>query len=196
MKESLIIEHHMAAKQNESVREAFEKEKKRLLGFIMARVPGKEDAEDILQDVFFQLTESYRVERVIGQLSAWLFTVARNKITDWFRKQKPEPASYLFHAAEEEDADPRLENFFRDLGDGPEAVYARKLVLHELEAAIDELPQEQREVFVMHELEEKSFAEISRATGVPLKTLLSRKHYAVLFLRKRLREIYQEFVNH
>ena len=196
MEDVLHIEQVMTAEQNDAIRETVVREQKRLFNFIRNRVPEEEDAEDILQDVFYQLVQSYRIAEPIEQLSAWLFTVARNKITDWFRKKKAEPISKLATASyDDEDETNRvnLAELLPDNSDGPEALHARKIILSELEEAIDELPEEQREVFVMHEIEDRSFKEISELTGESVNTLLSRKRYAVLYLRKRLREMYNEF---
>ena len=194
----LTIEQFMAGEQNESIKKTVAREQTRLFNFIKNRVPEKEDAEDILQDVFYQLVESVRIEEPIEQLSAWLFTVARNKTADLFRKKKLEPISKLVNVSYDEEEQIKTLNFaefYPDPSDGPEAMYARRIIVSELEEAIDELPEEQREVFVMHEIEDKSFKEISEFTGESVNTLISRKHYAVLYLRKRLREMYNEFIN-
>lgn len=167
-------------------------ERKRLLDFIRKRVRNQSDAEDILQDVFYQLVTSYSVTEPIEKLTAWLFTVARNKIIDWYRKRRPE-------ALPADEADPsaplNLEEILFDPRQNPDQVYARSLVWTELSEALDELPEEQREVFVMHELEGRSFKEIAELTGEPINTLLSRKRYAVLFLREQLQELYDETEN-
>ena len=166
------------------------RERERLLGFVRRRVGNESDAEDIVQEVFYQLTASYSVTEPIEQLSAWLFRVARNKIIDWYRRRRHADSEPL-EAQEEEP--PMLERFLADPGQDPERVYARSLVWTELADALEDLPEEQREVFVQHELEGKSFKEIAEMTGEPVNTLLSRKRYAVLFLRERLRELYDEF---
>ena len=167
-------------------------ERKRLLDFIRKRVRNQSDAEDILQDVFYQLVTSYNVTEPIEKLTAWLFTVARNKIIDWYRKRRPE-------ALPADEADPsaplNLEEILFDPRQNPDQVYARSLVWTELSEALDELPDEQREVFVMHELEGRSFKEIAELTAEPINTLLSRKRYAVLFLREKLQELYDETEN-
>lgn len=173
-----------------SLRETVKSERKRLFEFIRKRVRTKEDAEDILQDVLYQLVSSYSVTEPIEKLTSWLFTVARNKIIDWYRKRKPLPLSSGF---DDVDLPLNLEQILYDPTQDPERLYARSLVWTELADALDELPEEQKEVFVMHELEGKSFKEIARATGEPLNTLLSRKRYAVLFLRERLENMYKEF---
>ena len=152
----------------------------------------REDAEDILQDVFYQLVTSYSVTEPIEKLTAWLFTVARNKIIDWYRKQKPVT---LTSDGNEDGTALTLEDILFDPKENPDEVYARSLVWTELADALDELPEEQRVVFVMHELEGRSFKEIAELTGEPVNTLLSRKRYAVLFLREKLQELYDEFRN-
>lgn len=141
-----------------------------------------------MQDVFYQLVTSYSVTEPIEKLTSWLFTVAKNKIIDWYRRRRHE-------SLEEEDESkvPRIEQILYDPDQNPDELYARSLVWTELADALDELPDEQREVFVMHELEGRSFKEIAETTGVPLNTLLSRKRYAVVFLRERLQELYEEF---
>ena len=165
-------------------------ERKRLFDFIRRRVRTEEDAEDILQDVFYQLVASYSVTEPIEKLTSWLFTVARNKIIDWYRKRKPEG----FHREDEETGEAlNLEDILFDPAQIPDEVYARSLVWTELAEALDELPEEQREVFVMHELDGRSFKEIAEITGEPVSTLLSRKRYAVLHLRESLQELYDEF---
>lgn len=151
----------------------------RLRSFIRRRVANPADAEDILQDVFYELAGA---ATPIDQVGAWLFTVARNRITDLFRRKKAEPL------------DDSVEELLPSADDGPEAAYARRLLLEELDAALDELPAAQRAVFVAHELEGHSFNEIAAATGVGVNTLLARKRYAVLHLRRRLQAIHDEFV--
>ena len=172
---------------------AVETERPRLFDFIRRRVRTNEDAEDILQDVLLQLASSYSVTEPIEKLTAWLFTVARNKVIDWYRKRKPEslPAS-----ADDPSMPLNLDQILYDPTQNPDRVYSRSLVWTELADALDELPDEQRDVFVMHELEGKSFKEIGRITREPINTLLSRKRYAVLFLRERLQELYNEFDLH
>ncbi|MFZ1979040.1 MAG: RNA polymerase sigma factor [Bacteroidota bacterium] len=169
---------------------AFRSERKRLLDFIRSRVRSKADAEDILADVFYQMLASYSAAQPIEKMTSWLLTVARNKIIDWYRKRKPE----AFRQREDENSMPlNLEDILYDPGHNPDVLYARSLLWTELADALDELPDEQREVFVMHELEGKSFNEIAEITGEPVNTLLSRKRYAVLFLREALQEIYNDF---
>jgi len=175
----------MSVEQNKSLSETIRQEGQRLRKFIRSRVPDPGDAEDILQDVFYELTETYRLMQPIEHMGAWLFRVARNRITDLFRKKRPESL--------DEEMDGRtLEELLPSPNAGPDAEYARSLLLEEIEDALDELPEEQREVFVAHEIEGRSFKEMAAETGVSVNTLLSRKRYAVLYLRERLREIYDE----
>ena len=181
----------MALEQDQRISEVVKREQFRLRNFIRRRVPDPRDVEDILQDVFFELVEANRLLMPIEHVTGWLFRVARNRITDLFRKKKQEIFSDAAVAGEEDDL--RLEDLLPSPDAGPDALYARHVLLDELEAAIDELPEEQREVFVAHELEGRSFKEMSAETGVSVNTLLSRKRYAVLHLRERLRSIYEEF---
>lgn len=181
------------AEQDQRISEVVKREGSRLRNFIRRRVPDPLDAEDILQDVFYKLVEANRLLMPIEHVTGWLFRVARNRITDLFRKKKP----LSFADARKEDESGELlqiEDLLPSPDAGPEAVYVRNLLLEELELALDELPDEQREVFVGHELEGLSFKEMAEETGVSVNTLLSRKHYAVLYLRERLRRIYDEFM--
>jgi len=179
--------------QNRRISEVIDRERRRLLNFIRNRVKDDEDAEDILQDVFFELIEAYRLMKPIEQAGAWLFRVARNRIIDRFRKKKVES---LGDAAGNGGEDALLlEELLPSPDAGPEAMYARSVLLEELDAALEELPEEQREVFVAHEMEGRSFKQIAGATGVSVNTLLSRKRYAVLHLRRRLQAIHEEFTN-
>jgi RNA polymerase sigma factor (sigma-70 family) len=182
----------MALEKDQRNSEALKREQSRLRNFIRRRVPDPRDAEDILQDVFCELAEANRLLMPIEHVTGWLFRVARNRITDLFRKKKPESFSEIV-IADEDDELPRLEDLLPSPDAGPEAQYARNVLLDELELAIDELPEEQREVFVAHELDGRSFKEMAAETGVSVNTLLSRKRYAVLHLRKRLQGIYDEF---
>jgi RNA polymerase sigma factor (sigma-70 family) len=155
-------------------------------------VPDPRDAEDILQDVFYELVEANRLLMPIEHVTGWLFRVARNRITDLFRKKKPESFTEVAPGSEDDEV-LQLEDLLPSPDAGPEALYARRVLLDDLEAAIDELPKEQREVFVAHELEGRSFKEMAEETGTSVNTLLSRKRYAVLRLRERLQSIYDEF---
>jgi len=180
------------ADQDQRISETVMREQNRLRNFIRKRVADSSEAEDILQDVFYELVEASRMMKPIEQVSAWLFRVARNKIIDFFRKKRPE-ASISDHPAATADGESlTLEDLLPSPDEGPEAAFARSVLLEELEEALEELPEEQREVFVAHELEGFSFKEIAARTGVGVNTLLSRKHYAVIQLRERLQAIYDE----
>ena len=181
----------MAREEDQRISEVVEREQSRLRSFIRRRVPDPRDAEDILQDVFYELVEANRLLMPIEHVTGWLFRVARNRISDLFRKKKPESFSDAA-VADEHDELLQVEDLLPSPEAGPEALYARHVLLDELELAVDELPEEQREVFVAHELEGRSFKEMAAATGVSVNTLLSRKRYAVLHLRERLRAIYDE----
>lgn len=185
----------MRAEQDQRISEAVRRERGRLRNFIRSRVRDEADAEDILQEVFYELVETYRLMKPVEQVSAWLFRVARNRIIDLFRKRKPETLESEISGTAEEGETLTLEDLLPSPDGGPEAVYARTVLLEELDAALDELPEEQREVFVGHELEGRSFKDLAAKTGVSINTLLSRKHYAVIHLRERLSEIYDEFRN-
>jgi RNA polymerase sigma factor (sigma-70 family) len=167
----------------------------RLEGFIRKRVRTIEDADDILQDVYFQLADADRLLKPIDQMAAWLFTVARNRITDLYRKKKTESMPEFFAETEDEGSFRELRNLMFDNGSTPEDDYLRSLVWIELDKALDELPAEQRLVFELTELKGLSFKEISEQTGVTVNTLISRKRYAVLVLRERLQLIYDELIN-
>ena len=182
----------MALEQDQRITEVVKREQSRLRNFIRRRVPDPRDAEDILQDVFYELVEANRLLMPIEHITGWLFRVARNRITDLFRKKRPESFSDTA-VTDEDDELLQLEDLLPSPDDGPEALYVRSVLLDELELALDELPEEQHDVFVAHELEGRSFKEISSETGVSVNTLLSRKRYAVLHLRKRLQSIYDEF---
>src|SRR6266568_1755995 len=177
--------------QDRQISEIIAEERSRLRNFIRRPVPDPSDVEDIVQDVFYELVEANRLLMPIEHVTGWLFRVARNRITDLFRKKKPETFSDA--AVEDEDGELlQLEDLLPSPDAGPEALYARNVLLDELELAVDELPQEQRKVFVAHELEGRSFKDIAAETGVSVNTLLSRKRYAVLHLRERLQSIYDE----
>jgi len=181
----------MAPEQDQRISEVVKRERSRLWNFIRRRVPDPRDAEDILQDVFYKLLEANRLLMPIDHVTGWLFRVARNRITDLFRKKKPESFSDIAIPVEDEER-LLLEDLLPSSSAGPEALYARSVLLDAIELAIDDLPQEQREVFLAHELEGRSFKEIAAETGVSVNTLLSRKRYAVLRLRGRLQGIYDE----
>ncbi|MFL6276492.1 MAG: RNA polymerase sigma factor [Blastocatellia bacterium] len=181
------------AEQDQRISEVVEREQSRLRNFIRRRVPDSRDAEDILQDVFYKLVEANRLLMPIEHVSGWLFRVARNRITDLLRKKKTASLSDAAYADEDDEAI-ELGDLLPSPDAGPEALYARRVLLAALEAAVEELPEEQREVFVAHELEGRSFKEMAAETGVSLNTLLSRKRYAVLHLRRRLQSVYDEFM--
>jgi len=179
--------------QDQKISDAIARDQSRLRSFIRRRVPDRAEAEDILQDVFSQLVEANRLLMPIEHVTGWLFRVARNRITDFFRKKKPE----LFSDSAIEDEDGELlhiEDLLPSPDAGPEALYFRNLLIEELEVALRELTDEQREVFIAHELEGLSFNELSAESGVSVNTLLSRKRYAVLHLRERLQRIHEEFM--
>lgn len=182
--------------QDQRITEAIAQEQGRLRNFIRKRVADESEVEDILQDVFYELIAASRLMQPIEQMSAWMFRVARNRIIDLFRKKRPAASTNdSLPVAEDDDEGLLLEELLPSPDAGPDAAYARGVLLDELDAALDELPEEQREVFVAHELEGRSFKEIAEETGLNVNTLLARKHYAVLHLRKRLRGIYDEFLN-
>ena len=187
----------MSERQQLIINEAVDKERGRLLRFIRTKVANEEDAQDILQDVFYQLASNHGIVEGIENMTAWLFRVARNRIIDTYRKKKPESIDTSGIGSDEEDGDSYLAQIgaisaVRD--DDPDALYERSLVWETLYEALSELPEEQRLVFELHELESKSFNEISELTGVGVNTLLSRKRYAVLHLRERMRDLYEEMM--
>jgi RNA polymerase sigma factor (sigma-70 family) len=181
------------AEQDQRISEAIVREQSRLRNFIRRRVADREDAEDVLQDVFYELVEAYRLMKPVEQVTAWLFRVARNRITDLFRRKRREALRSEPAAITENGETLQLEDLLPSPDAGPEAAYAQSVLLEELDAALDELPEEQREVFVAHELMGYSFKELAAQTGVSVNTLLSRKHYAVVYLRERLQAIHDEF---
>jgi RNA polymerase sigma factor (sigma-70 family) len=190
MKEAASLAR-MSLEPDQRISEVVKREQSRLRNFIRRRVPDPLDAEDILQEVFYELVEANRLLMPIEHVTGWLFRVARNRIIDLFRKKKPESFSDAAVADDEELL--RLEDLLPSPDAGPDALYARSVLLDELAFALDELPDEQREVFVGHELEGRSFKQMAAETGVSVNTLLSRKRYAVLHLRERLQSIYDEF---
>jgi RNA polymerase sigma factor (sigma-70 family) len=176
--------------QDQFIAEALERDEPRLRSFIRKRVLDLGDAEDVLQDVFYELTSTYRMMKPVEQVTAWLYRVARNRITDLFRRKK---AVSLNEPVNDEEGASELEDLLPSPDAGPDAVYARGVLLEALDEAIDELPDEQREVFVAHEVLGRSFKEMAEETGVSVNTLLSRKRYAVLHLRERLQELKEDF---
>src|SRR5271165_3317265 len=191
MKEAASLER-MSLEQDRRISDVVKREQSRLGNFIRRRVPDPRDAEDILQEVFYELVEANRLLMPIEHVTGWLFRVARNRITDLFRKKKPESLSDAVATSDEEES-LTLEDLLPSPDAGPDALFARRVLLEELEDALDELPDEQREVFVGHEIEGRSFREMSAESGVSVNTLLSRKRYAVMHLRERLQSIYDEF---
>jgi len=192
MKDAATRVEPMALEQDQRISEVVKREQSRLRNFIRRRVSDPRDAEDVLQDVFYELVEANRLLMPIEHVTGWLFRVARNRITDLFRKKWPE--SFSDTAVPGEDGERlQLDDLLPSLDAGPEALYARNVLLDELELAVDELKAEQREVFVAHELEGRSFKTMAAETGVSVNTLLSRKRYAVLHLRERLQSVYDEF---
>jgi RNA polymerase sigma factor (sigma-70 family) len=182
----------MMVQQDQQISEAIEREKPRLRNFIRKRVADRSDAEDILEEAFYELVEAYRMMKPVEQVTAWLFRVARNRITDLFRSKRREASSEP--SVEIEDGEElQCEDLLPSLEAGPEAAYARSVLLEEMEAALDELPKEQREVFVAHEFLGYSFKELAEQSGISVNTLLSRKRYAVLHIRGRLQTIYDDF---
>ena len=190
MNEAASLER-MALEQDQRITEVVKREQSRLRDFIRRRVPDEFDAEDVLQDVFYRLVEANRLLMPIDHVTGWLFQVARNRITDLFRKKKPENFSDV--AVETADDTLLLEDLLPSPDAGPDALYARSVLLDELDDALDELPEEQRQVFIGHEIEGLSFKEMAVETGVSVNTLLGRKRNAVLHLRERLQGIYDEF---
>ncbi len=178
------------AEQDRFIAEAMERDEPKLRRFIRRRVLDTADAEDVLQDVFYELIQAYRMMKPAEQVTAWLYRVARNRIVDLFRRKKT--VSLNEPAAADHDA-PSLEDLLPSADAGPEAVYARELLFEAVDEALEELPENQREVFIAHEFLGKSFKELNEETGVSVNTLLSQKRYAVLHLRKRLQEMKDEF---
>jgi RNA polymerase sigma factor (sigma-70 family) len=178
--------------RDRQISEIIAEERSRLRNFIRKRVPNEADAEDLLQEVFFEVIEAYRLMEPVQQWSAWMFQVARNRIIDLFRKKRLGALGNDWVALSEEGETLRLEDVLPSPDAGPAEAYARTVLLDELEEALDELPEEQREVFTAHEIEGYSFKEIAARTGVSVNTLLSRKHYAVVHLRRRLQAMYEE----
>ena len=187
----MVIER-MALEQDQRISEVVKRERSRLLNFIRRRVPDPADAEDVLQEVFYRLVEANRLLMPIEHITGWLFQVARNRITDLFRRKQPEAFSDLA-ITEENGEELQFEDLLPSPHAGPEAEYARTLLLEELRRAIDGLPKDQREVFVANEFEGRSFKQLAEQTGVSINTLLARKRYAVLHLRERLQRAYDEF---
>lgn len=191
MKELALTNMPMSREQNDRIQATVQQERKRLLQFIRKRVKNVADAEDILQDVFYQFTEYLRLGAQVDSITSWLFAVTRNRITDWFRKKRE--STFSDHVKEKDGEENFfLEELLADAGTGADGPMLRKLLLESIMEAIEELPEEQRTVFLQHEVEGRSFKQMSADTGVSVNTLLSRKRYAVLYLRQRLADLYQE----
>lgn len=188
--DTTLTANALMAEQDKRITETISQERGRLRNFIRRRVPDANEAEDILQDVFFEYVEAYRLPEPIEQVGAWLYRVARNRIIDRFRKKREVALPEM--PGEEEDGH-WLEEVLPSADGGPEAAYARRVLLDELYAALEELPREQRDVFIAHELDGRSFKELAAEKNVAVNTLLARKRYAVLHLRARLQTIYDEF---
>jgi RNA polymerase sigma factor (sigma-70 family) len=189
--ERALYGQEMAEDRNREISETVAREQARLRNFIRKRVPDREEAEDILQDVFSELVVAYSVMKPIEQAGAWLFRVARNRITDWFRKKRP--VALADQTARSLDGEAlSFEELLPSREAGPEEEYARSVLAEELAEALDELPAEQRDVFIAHEMEGRSFQELAAESGLSVNTLLSRKHYAVMHLRRLLRRVYEE----
>lgn len=188
--QSAYLQHPLMAEQNRNLTETIHRERGRLGNFIRQRVPDSGEAEDILQDVFFELVEAYRLPQPIEQVGAWLFRVARNRIIDRFRKKREAP---LPQTADDDEPEHWLEQALPALDSGPEAAYLRAMLLEAITVALDELPERQREVFIAHEVDGLSFKELAAESGTNVNTLLGWKRLAVLHLRARLQPLYDEF---
>jgi RNA polymerase sigma factor (sigma-70 family) len=193
MKQPLSIDW-MTAQQDQQLTEAIERDEARLRNFIRRRVADPRDVEDILQEVFYELIEAYRMMKPIEQAGAWMFRVARNRIIDLFRRKKPVMSTSDPVGVSDEGQPVLWEDLLPSPDAGPEAAYARGVLLEELENAIEELPEEQREVFIAHEIDGRSFKELAAETGISINTLLARKRYAVRHLRRRLQAVHNEFL--
>jgi RNA polymerase sigma factor (sigma-70 family) len=194
MEEALNIPR-LTAEQNRQISEVVHRERVRLRNFVRKRVPDAGDAEDILQDVFYELVETYRLMHPVEHAGAWLYRVARNRIIDFFRKKRLAALGDALVESADDEGVLTLADLLPSPDAGPEAAYARRVLLEELNAALEELPKEQRDVFIAHEIEGRSFKQLADDTGVGLNTLLSRKRYAVVHLRWRLQAIYDEYLN-
>jgi RNA polymerase sigma factor (sigma-70 family) len=186
----------MSPRESEKIGAVYKDERKRLLGYISNRIPDRIEAEDILQDVFYQLTVGFRDIRRIENLTAWLYKVADNRITDLFRKKKPVSINYSENAKDDDDGPLTLEEILPSLGATHEDNEIKELIWEAIDETLSELPEEQRSVFIENEFEDLSFKEISEKTGVGINTLISRKRYAVLALRENLNELYKLFKNY
>jgi RNA polymerase sigma factor (sigma-70 family) len=187
--DTTLSHNTITAEQNKRIADAVSRERGRLGNFIRKRVPDASEAEDILQDVLYEFVAAYRLPEPIEQVGAWLFRVARNRIIDRFRKKREQQLPEL---SGEDDQGNWLDEVLPSADAGPESAYARGVLLDELAAALEELPMEQRAVFIAHELDGRSFRELAEESGVGVNTLLARKRYAVLHLRARLQSLYEE----
>jgi RNA polymerase sigma factor (sigma-70 family) len=185
----------MSPKESEKIGNVYKDERQRLLGYIRNRIPDKVEAEDILQDVFYQLTIGFRDIRRIETVTAWLYKVADNRITDLFRKKKPVSIHYSDNTKDDDDGPLSLEEILPSLGSTPEDEEIKEMIWEVIEETLSELPGEQKDVFVANEFEDMSFKEISEKTGIGVNTLISRKRYAVLALRQKLTELYNLLKN-
>lgn len=191
--EEALSSDGIVTEQNRRISETIAREQGRLRQFIRRRVPDHRDAEDIFQEVFYELIDAYRLTKPVEQAGAWLFRVARNRIIDLFRSKRKSVAGNDCGRISDDGETQDWEDLLPSSDAGPDAAFARSVLLEELDAALEDLPEEQRDVFVAHEIEGRSFKELSDETGVGINTLLSRKRYAVLQLRRRLQAIYNEF---
>ena len=191
MDRSIAIRLDLTKEQHQDIEKVISENESKLFNFIRKSVTDAE-AEDILQDVFFQLTEAYQLMKPIENTSAWMYRVARNKITDLFRKKKPD---YVDMREKPDEEETRFLSIINDTYPNPDDEMLRQYLIEEIEQAIDELPQSQQEVFVQHEIEGLSFKEISEKTGASVNTLLSRKRYAVIALREKLQDAYTELLD-
>ena len=182
----------MNAERKLVVEQTVAAEKTRLFNFIKQRVANPDDAEDILQDVFYQFWQGYHSIENLERITSWLFRVARNKIIDRYRKLKPTAFSVIENSRDGEEAPMLLADILGDVNNSPDDVYQKELIWDSIEKVLDEMPKKQRDVFVWHELEDQSFREMAERTGDSINTLLSRKRYAVNFLRERLQQLYDE----
>lgn len=198
MEQILTIDPMSVQLRNDSIKRTIHQERSKLLRFIRRRVATDEDAEDILQDVLYQFVNATQFD-FIDKTASWLFKAANNRIIDWYRKRKPVSLDKLYENRADDQVETnlplRLEDILFDPVDNPDMLFLRSTVWPMLSEALDEMPEEQSKVFVMHELEDLSFKEIAEITGVPVNTLISRKRYAILFLRERLQDLYDEFFN-
>ncbi len=185
----------MSPKESEKIGSVYKDERKKLLGYIKKRIPESMEAEDILQDIFYQLTLGFRDLQRIENLTAWIYKVADNRIIDLFRKKKPVIINYNDPTKDDEDGPLLLEDILPDLGSTPEEDELKEMIWETIEETLSDMPEEQRSVFVSHEFEEMSFKEISEKTGIGVNTLISRKRYAVLALREQLNELYKLLIN-